>query len=86
MNAKFESQFKPFVHTQENVDRCFSIIDEFYRRTAPEPGRTVARPSEGRRASKEALRARYHAPHNARLRRDAQDLYETLVQREHVLS
>lgn len=80
VNAKYGTQFKPFVHTQENVDRCFSIIDEFYERTARNPSRTVARPSERRRANKEALRAQYFEPQNAHFRQAAERLYKTFRQ------
>jgi hypothetical protein len=78
VNATFGTDFRPFIHTQENVDRCFEIIDEFYRRTAPEPRRTVARPSEQRGSRKEEVRAEYGGARYADLRQSADDLYRTL--------
>ena len=81
VNEKFGTRFVPFDHTEENVERCFGIIDEFYRRTASEPRRTVARPSEQRGSQKDEVRARYHSPRYVELRRQAEDLYRTLTAR-----
>lgn len=80
VNAKFGTSFQPFSHTKESVDKCFGVIDEFYRRTAPEPNRTLALPTEQRSASKEALRFQYQHPENASLREAARRLYNTLVE------
>lgn len=79
VNAEFGTTFKVFRHTQENVDRCFNVIDEFYQRTAPEPGRTVARPSKRRYSNKDALRLEYHQPQCADLRHQSQHLYDTFT-------
>jgi hypothetical protein len=78
VNTKFGTHFGVFQHTKENVDRCFEIIDEFYRRTAPEPGRTVARPSGQRHARKDSLHAQLFDAQFTALRREALQLYTTL--------
>lgn len=56
VNNRFGSAFKPFLHTQDNVDECFRRIES---RNAQRFGRGsrwletgVARPSEHRRASR----------------------------------
>ena len=82
VNNKFGTNFGVFQHTQENVDRCFKIIDEFYQRTAPEPDRTVARPSEQRHKTKAMLRSEFFTVKYANQRARAEALYETLLEKE----
>ncbi len=79
LNARFGTDFAPFDHSDEGVERCFAVIDEFYQRTAPEPGRTVARPSRQRQAGKEELREAFRAPELGALRTEAERLYRTLT-------
>lgn len=86
VNTRFGSHFGVFQHTQENVDRCFQIIDEFYQRTAPEPERTVARPSEQRHKTKDMLRAEYFSLKYADQRAQAEKLYASLSQKEYAMT
>ncbi|PAP75951.1 hypothetical protein BSZ37_05605 [Rubrivirga marina] len=80
VNARFGTDFAPFDHTDAEVQRCFAVIDEFYRRTAPEPGRTVARPSGQRQVGKDVLRTAFNLPSHRALRDEAYRLYHALVQ------
>ena len=79
VNQKYRTAFRAFEHSEENVARCFEVIDEFYRRTAPEPGRTVARPSDGRQLRKEAARREYRLDTYRALRERADQLYGTFT-------
>lgn len=78
VNSRFGTDFESFDHTTEATEQCFEVIDEFYRRTAPEPGRTVARPSSQRQAGKQELRDAFRAPALRALREEAYRLYRTL--------
>ena len=79
VNQKYGTAFRAFEHSEENVARCFDVIDEFYRRTAPEPGRTVARPSDGRQMKKEAARREYRLDTYHALRERAEDLHRSFT-------
>ena len=79
VNAQFSTDFATFDHTDEAVERCFAVIDEFYRRTAPEPNRTVARPSRQRQSGKDHLRAEFHSLALRPLREEAYRLYRALT-------
>lgn len=58
LNAKFHSEFGVFDHTQENMDRCFQIIDEKARlRTGKQDVLGfVARPTAQKEKSKSSLK------------------------------
>lgn len=79
INSKYHTNFVEFDHTEANVKKCFRVIDEFYTRTAPEPDRTVARPSAQRHTNKSIQRALFHSPSYRALREEAWDLYESMV-------
>jgi hypothetical protein len=79
-NEKFGTGYKEFDHTEENVARCFDLIEE---RNRQRYGRLVegkvARPSEERRGVKAELAAQFDAPALASARRRAYEVYRTLV-------
>ncbi|MEM6253273.1 MAG: hypothetical protein AAF821_10155 [Cyanobacteria bacterium P01_D01_bin.156] len=81
VNDKFGTQFVEFDHTEENVKRCFDIIDEFYRKAGAGkvPEQIVARPSENRKQKKELLRSQFHTDSLTNIRREAMALYEKFV-------
>ena len=78
VNAKFGADFKPFNHTEENIDRCFKIIDDYYNIKSPQPKLTVARPSKKRQGEKEKVRSAFQAEGLSELRAEAFRLYEML--------
>jgi hypothetical protein len=82
VNDRFSTGFGEFVHTPQNVERCFAAISNDYRaRTGSdaELERTIARPSEERRRIKESLREPYLAPTLADSRERAEALYAALI-------
>ncbi|AFZ44028.1 hypothetical protein PCC7418_1860 [Halothece sp. PCC 7418] len=82
VNKKFDTTFQEFVHTEENVQKCFIMIDNFYR----ESGRgkisnnIVARPAQERNEAKIFLRQRLKAPNLQSLMGKADALYEQILQ------
>lgn len=81
VNEKFGTQFVEFDHTEENVQSCFDIIDEFYRKAGAGkvPEQIVARPSENRKQKKEQLRDQFQTESLSSLRNEAIGLYEKFV-------
>ena len=79
LNERCGTAFEPFEHSDENVARCFDVINEFYRREAKQPERTVARPSADRQRKKEDVRSEYQAASLAALRTEASRLYNELA-------
>ena len=80
LNERFGTGYKEFDHTEENVERCFQMIEERNRERygALVEGK-VARPSEERRSRKEALAAAFDAPALAARRDRAYRVYRFLV-------
>ena len=59
LNNKFATNFLPFIHTEENVEKCFQIIEELDkkdRRKTLVTETTVARPSRIREKIKQDLK------------------------------
>lgn len=83
LNDRFGTAFEPFEHSEENVARCFDVINEYYRREAKQPERTVARPSKDRQRKKEDVRSEFQAENLAALRAEASYLYNELASAEH---
>jgi hypothetical protein len=80
LNDRFGTSFKGFDHTEENVRRCFELIEERNRqRFGSVEEHTVARPSSKRALQKEQVRARYLGPRLAGLRARAERAYRALV-------
>lgn len=79
-NVKFGTGYKEFDHTEENVARCFDLIEE---RNTQRYGRLVegkvARPSAERREVKSALLRSFDDPALSAIRERAYRIYRTLV-------
>ena len=80
MNNRFGTYFDEFIHNDENVKKCFSIIEERYRKMRRFENITlekvVARPSDQRKTTKETLRREFLSDHLAYLRSESYRLYE----------
>jgi N-acetylglucosaminyldiphosphoundecaprenol N-acetyl-beta-D-mannosaminyltransferase len=80
VNAKFGTDFTPFEHTDENVARCFALIEGRNRQQYGALAETkVPRPSSERAEIKADLAYEYHAASLAPLRARASAIYRTLV-------
>lgn len=81
VNERFGTHYMPFIHSQENVDRCFEMIDERYRhgrRKGRELHKRVARPSEARRQAPTDLPT-LRAPGFQSVRAAARRIYEEIL-------
>lgn len=83
LNARFGTDFMPFIHTEENVRLCFEAIEALPRRRVLEPGQSAvtasARPIGERAALKASIRTVFNRPELDRLRIRAAALYEQLA-------
>jgi hypothetical protein len=79
-NEKFGTGYKEFHHTEENVARCFDLIEERNRQRYGQlvEGK-VARPSEERRGRKDDLIRRFEDPSLSAQRAHAYEVYRALV-------
>jgi hypothetical protein len=79
-NEKFGTGYKEFHHTEENVARCFDLIEERNRqRYGKLVEGKVARPSEERRGRKDDLIQEFEDPSLSRQRTHAYEVYRALV-------
>ena len=69
MNAHFGTSFQEFHHTDENVARCFALIERY----------GGARPSQQREAMKSERRAAIRSPGLAAVRSEAYQVYRTVI-------
>jgi hypothetical protein len=84
VNDRFGTSFARFEHTPDNERRCFERIEEKNRaRYCRLVESTIARPSDGRRAAKDALRPRLEARGVRPLVEAADRIYTTLAARPH---
>lgn len=80
LNRRFGTEFEEFEHTEENVKRCFDLMEQRNRQIRGSLNEvTVSRPSEERRALKESLRSRFRADSVADLRERVYGVYHTLM-------
>jgi len=82
VNRKFGTAFAEFEHTDENVMRCFRVIEEGNREShGALVESTVSRPSEERSSSevKAAIQEEYRAQHMRPRRERAERIYRSLV-------
>jgi hypothetical protein len=79
-NEKFGTGYKEFHHTEENVARCFDLIEERNRQRYGQlvEGK-VARPSEERRGRKDDLIRQFENPALSAQRTRAYEVYRALV-------
>jgi hypothetical protein len=81
VNLKWNRDFGTFVHTEENVAKCFGLIDDFYQRSGAGkiPEKTVARPSKDRKQLKEILSHNFNEKAPASMRESASNLYQIFL-------
>lgn len=80
VNQKFNTSFQEFVHTEENVKRCFELIDEGYQKSFGNlKEEVISRPSEMRKQFKQELKEKFNSPELAKLRAEAYRVYNTLM-------
>lgn len=84
VNQKFETHFQDFCHTEENVNKCFELIDSFYRESGNGEisNKIVARPSKERHEVKTLLRQRLKEPRLESLKLKANSLYQKIIKIE----
>lgn len=77
VNQKFSTTFNEFEHTQQNVDKCFYILENSWKDLGLSEQKSVTNaPSEKRKQYKEILRHHFHAEDLSSLRRRAFDIYQ----------
>jgi len=82
LNARFGTRFVEFVHSDENVERCFELLERIHGTVSAgrddfEAG--VARPSPERDRPKAAVRRALEHRDLEHIRRDARDLYDRFL-------
>jgi hypothetical protein len=81
VNERFQTSFRPFLHTEENVSEVFGLIDGVYERSFH--GRSsfedaVSRPSSGREEKKRAARRELESPKHRKLLERAERVHARL--------
>ena len=80
VNERFATGFAEFEHTDTNVERCFSVIEQRnHARYGSVREQMIARPSAEREALKDDARRRYEDERLAGLRGRAADVFQALV-------
>ncbi len=80
VNKRFGTAFAEFEHTEENVQKCFRVIEAGNRETyGAVLESTISRPSAHRGEIKRAIIEGYRAEPLTRLRSEADRLYSALV-------
>ena len=81
VNQKYQTEFIEFVHNEENVARCFAVIDDFYRGAGQGQisSNTVARPSLDRKQLKEQLKAQFYNGNLDKMRQEAENIYAQFI-------
>lgn len=82
INARYQTSFLTFDHTEEDVQRCFEIIEQKHRRRRRRPSvteATVSRPSPEREKLKELLRKDLQEPRIRPLIARANEQYDELA-------
>jgi len=78
VNARFGTNFKPFKHTDENLQKVFRIVEEMDKRDTglhEVKEETVARPSARREILKKRAEVKLKTPKARRLLLEAEELY-----------
>jgi hypothetical protein len=80
VNEQYGSNFDEFIHTDENVSKCFELIDDGYTQAFGElKEEVVSRPSHTRHSQKEALTEEFHSASLIKLRTSATRVYDALM-------
>jgi hypothetical protein len=82
INSHFGTSFSVFEPTEDNINKCFELVEQMDREdtnrsTVTEA--TVARPSEAREQAKERLRARLEEPGARNLVATAEAIYDEMT-------
>jgi len=76
VNSFFKTDFTPFDHTEENVARCFTIIERMNREKFAGNEAAIARPSSERKLIKQTRQRELEDPALQPLLHQAQALYQ----------
>ena len=81
INARFDTEFEPFDHAEQNVGRVFDLIEESHRarRRNKIMEEQIARPSAARAELKDELRGTLHSPELEPLIARAKAIHEDLL-------
>jgi hypothetical protein len=80
VNEQYGTNFNEFIHTDENISKCFELIDSGYTQAFGElKEEVVSRPSDARGSQKEALTEEFNSASLMKLRESAVRVYETLM-------
>lgn len=77
VNQKFSTSFQEFEHNQNNVEKCFSILENSWKDLGLDEQKSVTNaPSEKRKQYKKILRKHFQADDLVKLRNLALELYQ----------
>lgn len=80
INQKFSTAFCEFDHCQDNVDRCFHVLENSWKDLGMKEQKAVTNsPSEKRKRYKEILRRHYYAEDLSELRNSALEIYQSYL-------
>lgn len=80
VNEKFSTSFSEFEHNQQNVNQCFSILENSWKDLGLNQKKSVTNaPSQKRRQYKEILKNHFRANDISRLRQRAIDIYNEYI-------
>jgi len=83
VNARFGTNFRPFEHTDENLQKVFQIVGEMDKQDtglSEVKEETVARPSAHRERLKSMAEAKLETPKARRLLLEAEEVYRTFIE------
>ena len=83
VNARFSINFKPFEHTEQNLQKVFQIVEEMDKQDTglnEVKEETVARPSAYRKKLKKKMEAKLETPKARRLLSEAEEVYRMFVE------
>ncbi len=77
INKRFASDYEIFLHSDDNVRRCFELIDQRWQRAIGNFETLVARPSQDREDAKRTMRHNLEKPKLEKLRAEASLIYHS---------
>ena len=81
VNEKYSTSFKTFDHTDENVERCFEIIDQEYKNWRGQIRElNVSRPSDQRKLVKQRIMESLMGNQHSAIRERADRIYRTFLE------
>ena len=83
VNQTYGTDFDEFEHTEDNVKKCFDLIDRGYEDTFGNlSSKVVSRPSSERLTLKNKLQEQFNQLSNAKLKAKANQIYQQLTVKE----